>query len=62
MAQVIKDRARNVLTSEENVRRRWEYAEELMNEDNVRERSVDNVETVEREVGNIGRDEVIEQI
>ena len=37
--QVIKDADGNVLTSEESVLRRWmEYFEELMNEENERER------------------------
>ena len=56
---VIKDRDGNVLTSEESVLTRWEECfGELMNEDNERERRVEEVETVKQEVGKISKDEV----
>ncbi|KAK3542098.1 hypothetical protein QTP86_014017 [Hemibagrus guttatus] len=43
--RVIKDRDGRVLTSEESVQRRWkEYFEELMNEENEREKRVEGVE------------------
>ncbi|KAK3541116.1 hypothetical protein QTP86_015744, partial [Hemibagrus guttatus] len=46
--QVIKDRDGRVLTSEESVQRRWkEYFEELMNEENEREKRVEGVNSVE---------------
>ncbi|KAK3510375.1 hypothetical protein QTP70_005675 [Hemibagrus guttatus] len=42
--RVIKDRDGRVLTSEESVQRRWkEYFEELMNEENEREKRVEGV-------------------
>ncbi|KAK3560749.1 hypothetical protein QTP86_016542, partial [Hemibagrus guttatus] len=48
-----------VLTSEENVRRRWkEYFEELMNEENEREKRVEGVNSVEQKVDKIRNDEV----
>ena len=57
--RVIKDANGNVLTSEESVLRRWmEYFEELMNEENERERRLEEVEIVNLEVGWISKDEV----
>ncbi|KAK3505658.1 hypothetical protein QTP70_020899, partial [Hemibagrus guttatus] len=57
--RVIKDRDRRVLTSEEGVQRRWkEYFEELMNEENEREKRVEGVNSVEQKVDKIGKDEV----
>ncbi|KAK3518565.1 hypothetical protein QTP70_002544, partial [Hemibagrus guttatus] len=48
-----------VLTSEESVQRRWkEYFEELMNEENEREKRVEGVNSVEQKVDNIRKDEV----
>ncbi|KAK3553451.1 hypothetical protein QTP70_003492 [Hemibagrus guttatus] len=48
-----------VLTSEENVQRRWkEYFEELMNEENEREKRVEGVNSVEQKVDKIRKDEV----
>ncbi|KAK3521076.1 hypothetical protein QTP86_007004, partial [Hemibagrus guttatus] len=56
---VIKDRDRRVLTSEESVQRRWkEYFEELMNEENEREKRVEGVNSVEQKVDKIRKDEV----
>ncbi|KAK3521658.1 hypothetical protein QTP70_014697 [Hemibagrus guttatus] len=47
--RVIKDRDGRVLTSEESVQRRWkEYFEELMNEENEREKRVEGVNSVEQ--------------
>ncbi|KAK3558644.1 hypothetical protein QTP86_022969, partial [Hemibagrus guttatus] len=49
--RVIKDRDGRVLTSEESVQRRWkEYFEELMNEENEREKRVEGVNSVEQKV------------
>ncbi|KAK3558000.1 hypothetical protein QTP86_005613 [Hemibagrus guttatus] len=57
--RVIKDRDGRVLTSEESVQRRWkEYFEELMNEENEREKRVEGVNSVEQEVDKIRKDEV----
>ncbi|KAK3540495.1 hypothetical protein QTP70_032457 [Hemibagrus guttatus] len=57
--RVIKDRDGRVLTSEESVQRRWkEYFEELMNEENEREKRVEEVNSVEQKVGKIRKDEV----
>ncbi|KAK3528423.1 hypothetical protein QTP86_034243 [Hemibagrus guttatus] len=57
--RVIKDRDGRVLTSEESVRRRWkEYIEELMNEENEREKRVEGVNSVEQKVDKIRKDEV----
>ncbi|KAK3538100.1 hypothetical protein QTP70_029825, partial [Hemibagrus guttatus] len=58
--RVIKDRDGRVLTSEESVQRRWkEYFEELMNEENEREKRVEGVEhSVEQKVDKIRKDEV----
>ncbi|KAK3522353.1 hypothetical protein QTP86_007634 [Hemibagrus guttatus] len=57
--RVIKDRDGRVLTSEESVQRRWkEYFEELMNEENEREKRVEGVNSVEQKVDNIRKDEV----
>ncbi|KAK3564765.1 hypothetical protein QTP86_025281 [Hemibagrus guttatus] len=48
-----------VLTSEESVQRRWkEYFEELMNEENEKEKRVEGVNSVEQEVDKIRKDEV----
>ncbi|KAK3525998.1 hypothetical protein QTP70_011806 [Hemibagrus guttatus] len=55
--RVIKDG--RVLTSEESVQRRWkEYFEELMNEENEREKRVEGVNSVEQKVDKIRKDEV----
>ncbi|KAK3507448.1 hypothetical protein QTP70_020646, partial [Hemibagrus guttatus] len=57
--RVIKDRDGSVLTSEERVQRRWkEYFEELMNEENEREKRVEGVNSVEQKVDKIRKDEV----
>ncbi|KAK3547882.1 hypothetical protein QTP70_000339 [Hemibagrus guttatus] len=57
--RVIKDRDGRVLTSEESVQRRWkEYFEELMNEENEREKRVEGVNPVEQKVDKIRKDEV----
>ncbi|KAK3528766.1 hypothetical protein QTP70_011183 [Hemibagrus guttatus] len=57
--RVIKDRDGRVLTSEESVQRRWkEYFEELMNEENAREKRVEGVNSVEQKVDKIRKDEV----
>ncbi|KAK3564321.1 hypothetical protein QTP86_012406 [Hemibagrus guttatus] len=57
--RVIKDRDGRVLTSEESVQRRWkEYFEELMNEENQREKRVEGVNSVEQKVDKIRKDEV----
>ncbi|KAK3539832.1 hypothetical protein QTP70_013351 [Hemibagrus guttatus] len=55
----IKDRDGRVLTSEESVQRRWkEYFEELMNEENEREKRVEGVNSVEQKVDKIRKDNV----
>ncbi|KAK3515275.1 hypothetical protein QTP70_013499 [Hemibagrus guttatus] len=57
--RVIKDRDGRVLTSEESVQRTWkEYFEELMNEENEREKRVEGVNSVEEKVDKIRKDEV----
>ncbi|KAK3570237.1 hypothetical protein QTP86_017142, partial [Hemibagrus guttatus] len=57
--RVIKDRDGRVLTSEQSVQRRWkEYFEELMNEENEREKRVEGVNSVEQKVDEIRKDEV----
>ncbi|KAK3514197.1 hypothetical protein QTP70_009438 [Hemibagrus guttatus] len=57
--RVIKDRDGRVLTSEESVQRRWkEYFEELMNEENEREKRVEGVNSAEQKVDKIRKDEV----
>ncbi|KAK3570513.1 hypothetical protein QTP86_020086 [Hemibagrus guttatus] len=57
--RVIKDSDGRVLTSEECVQRRWkEYFEELMNEENEREKRVEGVNSVEQKVDKIRKDEV----
>ncbi|MCI4382158.1 hypothetical protein PGIGA_G00260570 [Pangasianodon gigas] len=57
--RVIKDRDGRVLKSEESVQRRWkEYFEELMNEENEREKRVEGVTSVEQKVDKIRKDEV----
>ncbi|KAK3526298.1 hypothetical protein QTP70_022688, partial [Hemibagrus guttatus] len=57
--RVIKDRDGRVLTNEESVERRWkEYFEELMNEENEREKRVEGVNSVEQKVDKIRKDEV----
>ncbi|MCJ8749168.1 hypothetical protein PDJAM_G00173260 [Pangasius djambal] len=56
---VQQDRDGRVLTSEESVQRRWkEYFEELMNEENEREKRVEGVTSVEQKVDKIRKDEV----
>ncbi|MCJ8738183.1 hypothetical protein PDJAM_G00032490 [Pangasius djambal] len=56
--KVIKDRDGRVLTSEESVKRTWkEYFEELMNEENEREKRVVGVTSVEQKVDKIRKDE-----
>ncbi|KAK3528476.1 hypothetical protein QTP70_000115 [Hemibagrus guttatus] len=57
--RVIKDRDGRVLSSEESVQRRWkQYFEELMNEENEREKRVEGVNSVEQKVDKIRKDEV----
>ncbi|KAK3510097.1 hypothetical protein QTP70_026828 [Hemibagrus guttatus] len=57
--RVIKDRDGRVLTSEESVQRRWkEYFDELMNEENEREKRVEGVNSVEQKVDKIRKDEI----
>ncbi|MCJ8749608.1 hypothetical protein PDJAM_G00178240 [Pangasius djambal] len=57
--RVIKDRDGRVLTSEESVQRRWkEYFEELVNEENEREKRVEGVTSVEQKVAKFIKDEV----
>ncbi|KAK3569461.1 hypothetical protein QTP86_031440, partial [Hemibagrus guttatus] len=57
--RAIKDKDGRVLTSEESVQRRWkEYFEQLMNEENVREKRVEGVNSVEQKVDKIRKDEV----
>ncbi|XP_062866594.1 uncharacterized protein LOC134329279, partial [Trichomycterus rosablanca] len=57
--RLVKDRNGNVLTSEESVMGRWkEYFEELMNEENERERRVEVIGTVDQEVEKINENEV----
>uniref|UniRef100_A0AAQ6IRJ4 Reverse transcriptase domain-containing protein n=1 Tax=Anabas testudineus TaxID=64144 RepID=A0AAQ6IRJ4_ANATE len=57
--RVIKDRDGKVLTTQESVQKRWkEYFEELMNEENDRERREEDVDVVEQEIEVIGKDEV----
>ncbi|KAK3532193.1 hypothetical protein QTP86_009472 [Hemibagrus guttatus] len=57
--RVIKDRDGRVLSSEDSVQRRWkEYFEELMNEENEREKRVEGVNSVEQKVDKIRKDEV----
>ncbi|KAK3525556.1 hypothetical protein QTP86_034849 [Hemibagrus guttatus] len=54
-----RDRDGRVLTSEESVQRRWkEYFEELMNEENEREKRIEGVNSAEKKVGKIRKDEV----
>ena len=58
-ARVIKDRNRHVLTGPSSVVGRWkEYFEELMNEENEREKRVDEVAVVDKEVAEISQAEV----
>ncbi|KAK3520366.1 hypothetical protein QTP70_024045 [Hemibagrus guttatus] len=61
--RVIKDRDGRVLTSEESVQRRWkEYFEELMNEENEREKRVEGVnsgtENLEKAYDRVPREEL----
>ncbi|KAK3549337.1 hypothetical protein QTP70_034555, partial [Hemibagrus guttatus] len=57
--RVIKDRDGRVLTSEECVQRRCkEYFEDLMNEENEREKRIEGVNSVEQKVDKIRKDEV----
>ncbi|KAK3567338.1 hypothetical protein QTP86_019605, partial [Hemibagrus guttatus] len=61
--RVIKDRDGRVLTSEESVQRRWkEYFEELMNEENEREKRIEGVNSVEQKVDKIRKDEVMKAL
>ncbi|KAL7867553.1 hypothetical protein SRHO_G00089370 [Serrasalmus rhombeus] len=58
-ARLIKDREGNVLLSEQRVLSRWkEYFEELMNEENERERRTTGGEIVDQEVQRISKVEV----
>ncbi|KAI5611034.1 hypothetical protein C0J50_11940, partial [Silurus asotus] len=57
--RAVKDEDGNVLTSEETVLRRWrEYFEQLMNEENERERRLVDVELVMQEEDRISKEEV----
>ncbi|XP_051784813.1 uncharacterized protein LOC127528357 [Erpetoichthys calabaricus] len=57
--RMIKDKDGNVLTSEESVLSRWkEYFERLMNEENHREKRLDDVEIVNQELQRISKEEV----
>ncbi|KAI5099810.1 gastrula zinc finger protein XlCGF28.1-like [Silurus meridionalis] len=57
--RAIKNEDGNVLTSEESVlRSRREYFEQLMNEENKRERRLDDVELVKQEVDRISKEKV----
>ncbi|KAI5089396.1 hypothetical protein C0J45_20804 [Silurus meridionalis] len=57
--RAVKDGEGNVLTSEESVLRRWrEYFEQLMNEENHRERRLEDVELVKQDVDRISKEEV----
>ncbi|KAI5620741.1 hypothetical protein C0J50_19613, partial [Silurus asotus] len=57
--RAVKDGEGNVLTSEESVLRRWrEYFEQLMNEENQRERRLDDVELVKQDVDRISKEVV----
>ncbi|KAF7693224.1 hypothetical protein HF521_008540 [Silurus meridionalis] len=57
--RAVKDGEGNVLTSEESVLKRWrEYFEQLMNEENQRERRLDDVKLVKQEVDRISKEEV----
>ncbi|XP_051806753.1 uncharacterized protein LOC127534762 [Acanthochromis polyacanthus] len=57
--RVIKDKDGSVLTGANSMMGRWkEYFEELMNEENERERRVEEVTVVDQEVAKISKDEV----
>ncbi|KAI5627545.1 hypothetical protein C0J50_12902, partial [Silurus asotus] len=57
--RAVKDGEGNVLTRGESVLRRWrEYFEQLMNEENQRERRLDYVEMVKQDVDRISMEEV----
>ncbi|XP_051780043.1 uncharacterized protein LOC127526921 [Erpetoichthys calabaricus] len=57
--RVINDKDGNVLTSKENVLNRWkEYFERLMNEENERQKGLDDVEILNQEVQWISKEEV----
>ncbi|KAK3541945.1 hypothetical protein QTP86_008164 [Hemibagrus guttatus] len=57
--RVIKDRDGRVLTSEESVQRRWkEYFEQLMNEENEREKRGEGVNSVKQKVDKIRKDDI----
>lgn len=57
--RLIKDREGNVITSEESVLRRWkEYFEELLNEENSRERRKEEPERIRKKVDQFRKDEV----
>ncbi|KAI5102400.1 hypothetical protein C0J45_7752 [Silurus meridionalis] len=61
--RAIKDGDGNVLINEESVLRKWrEYFEKLMNEENKKEKRVDDVEMVKQEVDRISKEEVREEI
>ena len=56
---LIKDSDGNVLTSEDDVLRRWkEYFDQPMNEENEREMRLENAEPVNKEVKQITKEEV----
>ena len=58
-SRMIKDRDGSVLTGASSVMGRWkEYFEELMNEENERERRAEEVTVVDQEVAKISDDEV----
>ncbi|KAE8288333.1 hypothetical protein D5F01_LYC12200 [Larimichthys crocea] len=58
-SRMIKDRDGSVLTGASSVMGRWkEYFEELMNEENERERRAEEVTVVDQEVAKISEDEV----
>ncbi|XP_051793709.1 uncharacterized protein LOC127530597 [Acanthochromis polyacanthus] len=57
--RVIKDKDGSVLTGANSVMGRWkEYFEELMDEENERERRIEEVTVVDQEVAKISKDEV----
>jgi len=57
--RVVKDKNGNLLTDRGRVLSRWkEYFEELLNEENERERRLEDIEIVNKEVGKISKEEV----
>ncbi|KAI5085289.1 hypothetical protein C0J45_23172 [Silurus meridionalis] len=57
--RAVKDGEGNVLTSEESVLRRWrEYFEQLINEENEKERRLDDVDLVKQDVHRISKEEL----